>query len=72
MITIHTRTPSRINLDTPEPSVIHGATQVAINGIDPPFAFRCGGHVYVKSELYHVNTLCDREWETGLIDGRDQ
>jgi hypothetical protein len=52
--------------------VIYGAKQVEITGIDPPIAFRCGGKVYTECERPYIKTLMDREWETGLIDGRAQ
>lgn len=52
--------------------MIFGSEQVEITGIDPPAAFRCGGKVYTECELPYIKTLLNREWETGLIDGRAQ
>jgi hypothetical protein len=49
----------------------YGAQQVEIRGITPPAAFRCGGKIYTVCELPYIKTLLDREWETGLIDGRE-
>lgn len=70
---IITKRPRRENRDwrtNDVTSVIFGGEQVEITGIDPPIAFRCGGKVYTECPLPYIKTLMDREWETGLIDGR--
>jgi hypothetical protein len=72
MIILNRRQLTRINTETQPPSVVHGVDQLEIRGIDPPAVFRCGGKIYTECQLPYIKTLMDREWETGLIDGRDQ
>ena len=68
MISFQRRQTIRISDDSDVPCVIHGYEQIQILGINPPHAFRCGGHIYVKSSSIHENNILNREWESGGIN----